>query len=461
MVIEFFGGGGGSGSSGGGGTTSTPVQLDSASSYYPLVLGGVPLGLIFDSSSFVAADYNGPPNVEFVWGSWHGPLPTGTIAEISQYWPWSQSDYGATGITYDLTWVKNNHPDWLLYKAPVQIDANLAWYFNNAGAHPPAIDATNPAVQKWIVDTLWTPKINAGWTSIAIDNNPSINVFGDQNVDGSCAVGHFDLKGNWVPLGYTGHWMDTNWSSAQAKALSAMIDYFHTVCPVNPVLLNNLYNNNLAYHVDGGATDSTLYDGVNRIPQLGGLMSEQVFNDGSGPGSRVTTAAHGVLSNPWLYEMSKTEKVARNKAWFMIGKAPYTVTANMTTTNASQASGTFPRDDLLWCLANFLMCRGRYSYFYWAGSGQYTQKIGQIIQSELSTVQAIGIPVDTYHQNAGFPNVYERNYSWGKVFVNPDPTNTYTPTIPANTYKDLWNTALGAATTISLSPATGAVLIHV
>ena len=151
------------------------------------------------------------------------------------------------------------------------------------------------------------------------------------------------------------------------------------------------------------------------------------------------------ITNAWLTKMDDlwTLQHKFGKPLIINGLVPYTVDATH-----------LPKQrDIQWILANYLLVKEAYTYC-------------SFISSVFDRYKQLNVSLQEYFAQVGHPhsemyqdqNVYMRDYSNGLAIVNPSLDHTYTVTLPAKTYKDLYGHAI---TTVKMQPYSGLVLVRV
>lgn len=411
-----------------GSTVQVSGTITSASAISGSAIPPLQLALVFNYHDTAPpnSDENG---IAYVWGS---SWATGGASLHGYYMPWSQAIHTTVGGSYyTLAWFQANHPDWLMY----QSDQTTLATYTLASGHPPCLDFSNPAVQQWAITNDAIPALQAGYSGICWDDNPSYNLYN--------AVGHFDSSNTWVAQ-YSGAVNDTAWSAAQGKALTAMATLVTNSYPAAFTTINNGY---FPHPTSGYSVATNIWDVCATASGVSGIFDEAAFSAGTG--------GQSVTGSDWTSKMAKLSSVAQSEQVFLAYQSGFTVTAKMTTTYNGTTTVATARASLQWALANYFLCRGNKTGFFWAAASQYGYGIGTLTQDEYTTVAAMGVPTNTYYASQ---NVYMRDYSNGRAIVNPDPTNTYSVTLPSGVYKDLYGNQLNS---VSLASGTGIVLLKV
>lgn len=410
---------------------ATATSSAAAASILPDTSSGFHQAMIFNNH--VSPLASGETGIDYVWGS---SQATGAAAVHGYYMPWSQAVKTTVQGSYaPLSWFQTNHPDWLLYTNATDTSGNhttLAQYTFDA-TNPQPIDYTNPACQDWVAQTGIIPAIQAGYSGISWDDNPSYNVYN--------AAGHYDLNHNWVAQ-YTGSVNDSTWASAQATALTQIIAKVHAVTPNAWFTINNGYFNGTNQY----SVDPSIWAICTTAPGVNAMFDESGFSAGTS-GARYTGTV-------WSDKISTLARIAQTQGVVICSQLSYIMTANLTDSNATA------RADMQWHMANYFLIKGPATYFFCNEANYYGYNVQP--QTEFTAVANIGSAViasgqttDAYYASQG---VSMRSFTGGLAIVNPDASTAYTLTFPAGTYKDLYGTAI---TTTSLAAASGLMLLHV
>ena len=142
---------------------------------------------------------------------------------------------------------------------------------------------------------------------------------------------------------------------------------------------------------------------------------------------------NGNNAPPWHYTDSQwlakaqvlQAYLAQGHGWFMVNQEP--VAFNQVT-----------NDEVQWVLANYLLLKNNASYFYISGYQQYGY-----LNWRPEYTAPIGSASGQFYASQ---NVYMRDFTNGKAMVNPSSTQTYTVTLPANTFQDLYGNAVNSVT---------------
>ncbi len=415
----------------------------------PDTTNGIHLGQAFDSRiggptdpTHTLADEIGL--IDFVWGA-SGPAPKGVYTTF--YDPLQENPDPTSGLvsvndTHTLSWFKANHPDWIEYTCaassyPNQAsvpDSDIAWEFGEAkdGGQWTPIDISNPAVLPYLVNTYFEPAIKDGFEGIAVDN---VNLSNEWK-----RCGHFaSNNGGWVQQ-YSGAPYDPEYISNIVSYIEALYPAIHAIG--GSVTMNFSYDFELPIQYD---QDLKII-----AKNLDIAMPEgDVISIGKGTGDS-SVADWLTIMNFEQYEQSI------GKGLFLLDYYVYSSRLSYTNTN--------PRDTLQWALSNYLLIKGNHTYFSLVDEYTAPNSPPSVIETNnpRSTLAwlhpeyftSIGSPIDTMYKSQG---VYMRDYSNGLAIVNPDPDNSYTITVPANTYEDLYGNIVGP--NIVISRQSGIVLL--
>jgi hypothetical protein len=151
------------------------------------------------------------------------------------------------------------------------------------------------------------------------------------------------------------------------------------------------------------------------------------------------SVSYQYLDQAWVDKAQHLSSLlATGKGWGDENHEP----VNVTSTSTAQRQ---------WALANYLLFKNSHSWLFLIGSSD----AGQLVNLPEYAAAQVGTPTDSYYANQG---VYRRDFTTGVVFVNPSSTTSYTVSIPANTYKNLYGAV--QASSITLGAATATVLVH-
>lgn len=327
------------------------------------------------------------------------------------YLPW-QLDHDQ----HTIQWFQENHPTWVEYQYDGGPPATVF------GLDTPTLDTTNPDVQVFIEGQADDQLAN-GFPGLEWDDMILVNQ--------AQAEGHYDANGNWVQQ-YSGSPDDPTFIFDQAAAFAAVAAGVRAFFPTAEFQANQRFTCN----------------GWSSLPnQIDMIMDEGAFTYSLANNEPVTTAAGEGCSNLWLATVLTYVAMQKNdsQGLFLDNEEPYQVTAYMTDSNATA------RANLEYALANYFLVKYSHTYFWWGGEQQYGGP--PVPQTEYGPANTIGSPADDVYGSQG---VYMRDYTNGLVIVNPDPSNTYTVTVPGG-LQDLRGNAVGGS--VTLPPVSGDVLL--
>jgi hypothetical protein len=353
---------------------------------------------------------------------WKGIYMPGDGQPDTRYAP------GNTG-TQSLSWFETNHPDWLEFtcsagsvsgstatqKATNAVNAGyLAYYSNGAGNDYP-LDTSNPAVMSWLESNIWGPILATGnYQHLDMDNF----VMTQGRWTGP-HCGHFNSPGTWIGQ-YNGTTDDPAWRTHEINYASQLASWVRASYPNVALACNLSWSDNYTADENSVLSSCDLW------------FDEQGFTNGN-------NGAGDFLDSAWQDKAAAVSAaVNAGHAWQDINQEP----VGFASTSQAQRQ---------WALGNYLLLKNNASWIYICGEAQYGTLL---IAPEYSAAQ-VGTPTDTYYANQG---VYRRDFTNGLVFVNPSSTTSYTLTIPAYTYKNLYGNTQPA--TITLPPASAIVLVH-
>jgi len=346
---------------------------------------------------------------DFVWGADVDNVSAFRSANpkmfITYYIPFNRDGGTFTdqNANHDLGYWKSVHPDWILYKC----DRVTPAYVDGEPNIP--FDYTNPDVLSWQVQTYAQPASMSGYDGIDADN---LNL---ENLSGAC--GSYK-NGVWVQR-YTGQVDDQQWITDTIAWLSRMQQALHSL-PHPLALIPNL---SLAPLTPDDPQVQQL------LQHIDGVLDEGGF----------TLYSQGYLTDEkWVQHVKFIQTVqAMHKPFYIVNQfPPPSVTTN----------------DIQWALSSYLMSKENLSAVF------------------ISSRQAYGADTryDEYNAPIGKPinemyldqHVYWRDYSNGRVVVNPSATNTYTVSmnVPSGHFVDLYGNHIGQ--TITLPPHSGIVLLN-
>jgi len=414
------------------GTNSTSASQNSivifptcrqASCYAPpteTISSGIPgvrpfIDTTYNIHLFLSFDYNisHPATIashyDFVWGANADNVSAFRSANpnmfITYYIPFNRDTgtFADQNAYHNLGYWKTVHPDWILYKC----DRVTPAYVDGEPNIP--LDFSNPNVLSWQVKTYAQPASMSGYDGIDADN---LNL---ENLSGAC--GSYK-NGVWVQR-YTGQVDDQQWIADIITWLTEMQQALHSLphplalipnlslAPLNP---NDSYTQQILQHIDG-------------------VLDEGGF----------TRYSHGYLTDEdWVQHINFIQAVqAMHKPFYIVNQFP----------PPSVTTG-----EIQWALSSYLMSKDSLSAVF------------------ISLRQAYGSDsrYDEYNAPIGKPinemylaqHVYWRDYSNGRVVVNPSSTNTYSVSmnVPSGHFVDLYGNYIGQ--TITLPPHSGIVLLN-
>ena len=355
------------------------------------------VGLAFDNHTTPSAMAG---KVDYVWGTEWAGTPAGD-AYYTFYIPYD-SDESTQWYpqAHNLSWYQANHPDWIEYQCD---EKTVAFEFGHTDSVP--LDITNPTVLAYIEQTYLIPALQpgSGYNGIAFDN-PNFENAGSWTGQ---RCGHFDQKGNWVAQ-FNGTANDPTYRQAIITWAQTMHQWIHTNFP------NATMSVNFSYDFNYPADSQTLMSLIDIDDD------EQGFTNGNN-------------APPWYYTdsqwLAKAQALqaylAQGHGWFMVNQEP--VAFNQVT-----------NDEVQWVLANYLLLKNNASYFYISGYQQYGY-----LNWRPEYTAPIGSASGQFYASQ---NVYMRDFTNGKAMVNPSSTQTYTVTLPANTFQDLYGNAVNSVT---------------
>lgn len=369
------------------------------------------LALIFNGKETDKSVETG--KVDYVWGADHGWNATDTPAAgvaHTYYTMFSEDVHWETA--HDLSWFKANHPDWIVYKCDGVTPADST----NV-----ALDVTNPAVQQYKLGFA-EEAMTGGFEGIAFDNTLT------ENYDHKC--GHYSTSGQWVQQ-YSGDVNDSAYRQAYTSAFQQVAQSIHDAANSRGMTFTITINSTVdVWRADGVSMAEDL------MPYTDLFMDEEGFTNGG-----YTAGNNHTTGQPWSYRVQAIQHLdSLGKGLVLIAQEPYQISS----------SNPPPRTDVQWVLANYLLVKNDHTYQATiTGPQQYGGPI--LMQPEYSA--PVGSPTGAMYQSQG---VWMRDYSNGLVLVNPDPSNSYTVSLPANTYKDLYGNSIAGQVNL---PASGSGMI--
>jgi hypothetical protein len=366
------------------------------------------------------------PLVGFVmWGN-HPDLYLSKVANHARYCKWGQ----ATAIDPTISWFIQNHPDWLSYTSDRK---TLAYYrFGNLVdyLHAP-LDFTNPAVQDLITSQCLMPALSQNFTAVGFDHVTTLNRF--------AVAGHYTTNGQWVQM-FSGNLSDGTYRKAMIGTYAALIAKMKAVAQQHGKTIAIAFN----YYPNLQYNDHY----ADLLPYADIVLDEAGFTklgNTSFPYLTASPVSGTNITNAWLAKIQDLWNLQHKfgKPLIINGLVPYPVDA----THLPQ------QRDIQWILANYLLVKYQYTY-------------SSFISSVFDRYFQLNVSLPEYFAQVGHPrseiykdqNVYMRAYSTGLTIVNPSPNQPYTVTLPANTYKDLYGSAVK---TVTMQPYSGLVLVKI
>lgn len=352
------------------------------------------------------------PRYSFVWGcanantsrAWR---PNNAAIDTSSYFP---SGRDSDPTNRPLSWWIANHPDWILYKADKTTPAYLF------GAPNVPLDVSNSAVVSWQVSTIVQTALTSNtFTYMAADNLTLTNDGAGIGVYAGATPGN-QFSGVWTPL-YSGANHDPTYETMLSNWCASMASQ----CHANGInLCINFGLGSFAY------TDTAV---VNIANAVDALMDEQGF-------TAVGTA--NLSGSAWLNKISFMKAVqAAGHQYLLINVLPDTT-----------------RAAIQWGLASYLMGKYHHASIALVPLSGGTPIYGtEEWYAEYDTLARIGTPTEDMTADQ---NIYRRTFTGGLALVNNDPAITYTYTLPAKLWKDLYGTYYSGAVTL---PATSALIL--
>ncbi len=363
---------------------------------------------------FLSFDYKIPhpatiaSHYDFVWGADVDNVSAFRSANpkmfITYYIPFNRDTGSFTdqNATHDLGYWKSVHPDWILYKC----DRVTPAYVDGEPNIP--FDFTNPDVLSWQLQTYAQPASRSGYDGIDADN---LNL---ENLSGAC--GSYK-NGVWVQR-YTGQVDDQQWITDTITWLTRMQQALHSL-PHPLALIPNL---SLAPLTPDDPQVQHL------LQHIDGVLDEGGF----------TKYSQGYLTDEkWVQHVKFIQAVqAMHKPFYIVNQFP---PPSVTT------------DEIQWALSSYLMSKENLSAVFISSRQAYG---GDTRYDEYNA--PIGKPINEMYLDQ---HVYWRDYSNGRVVVNPSATDTYTVSmnVPSGHFVDLYGNHIGQ--TITLPPHSGIVLL--
>lgn len=363
------GGNGGGSGSGGGGSSSQDTWV------------GIHAFQVFDYGISGQQATQDAHRYEAVWGTGqpHAWKQGNKTIVTSWYAPFD----GDFSMSHDLTWWKNNHPDWVLYKCDRHTPAGLG------GLPNVALDISNPSVVKWQMQT-YAPVIeDGGYDALAED------LVGLDNPNGGCGV----FSGGVWHQRFSGQKVDKAWTDAVLAWHRYAFAYLHGLSRPIKIGVNNVPENRQY-------GDPAQVDLLNHVDFVD---DESSFTD---YGTGYAEAKKFALIIQWMkYIQSLGEPYLVDDKW------------NTQTLSTRQ---------LDWALATYLMGKDHhaslfvdhlpgYGFEYW--HSQYSASIGS--------------PCEDMNADQSHADVYYRKFTGGFVVVNASADNSYSLKLPRQSYKSI------------------------
>jgi hypothetical protein len=331
--------------------------------------------------------------VDLVWGSNHPTQPPGVFNLY--YYPFDRdADGNSGGGHHDYSWFKVNHPDWIEYRCDRKTPAN------EYGDPNVPLDISNPAVIDYMFETYLIPAIQDGYAGIAFDN-VDFNNYGMR-----CGV-----------------WRDGEWV-AQPDYIGNIFKWAVNVVP-RLHDLNAAVAMNCPYDSKFPSEMEQIYQYVDIALDEGGFTNWGSSSDGY------------YSDDTWLQIMRAMQSLdGLGKGFVSINEMPV---------NFDQLT----HEQINWALANYLLAKGRHSYIAITGIQEY----GVLLDTP-EYHAAIGYPVGAMYQ---VQQIYMRDFTNGLAIVNPSSVGSFTITLPAGTFQDLYGED---AEVLLLEPHHGIVLLR-
>jgi hypothetical protein len=306
------------------------------------------------------------------------------------------------------------HPDWFLYECD---KTTIATQYDYKAT---MLDISNPAVLDYMYNTGYMFNFgNFPHQAISWDN------FGIEN-SGPSVCGIYDTSGHWVQK-FTGGSSDGAWADAKIASAAYISNKLHALS--NPVALIT----------NGVPTGALLTDSVRMAAYaaaVDGILDE---------GGLLSRHALGFPNQYWLNYQRLVQ------LFQSAGKAAYSIVNN---DNNNPIPAALTHDDIQFRAASYLLSKGAHA----AVAIVPGDNAPSPILPELAAAP-IGTPCGPMSQAAGSGEngVWMRTHSGGVSIVNSSVTNTFTVTLPAGTFKDLYGAPITSP--VTMAPATGLVLL--
>lgn len=341
--------------------------------------------------------------VDYVWGA--GDIEPGV--DNAYYYPFERDQsQNVNPHGQSLSWWQTNHPDWIEYKCD---HSTPAYEYGDPNV---PLDISNPSVRSFIMQTYINWALSHGYSGVAFDNVSLQNSFG--------RCGHYNTSGGWVQQ-YSGQTNDQTYATMVVNWAKDMTSRIHTASPGSTVAINFRY-----FPSDASDSDALIQAVDMTLDENGWTY----FGSGT------------LTDSAWLtYTQNLTQHVAVSGKGFL----------QMCRQRVSWSSIT--NAQVQWCMANYFLVKNNLTYLTITGSDGY----GYLQYRPEYAAATIGTPMDTFAQVSG-TGLYRRDFTNGLVLVNPSSSSSYTISIPANTYNDLYGYVQGGS--ITLAPTSGIVLVR-
>eukprot|EP00939_MAST-03C_sp_MAST-3C-sp1_P002189 g2189.t1 len=353
--------------------------------------GSTPLFVTFDSAIDPRAiDPSVSPflsQIKFVWGSsgsermsaWRVASPT---TELSYYMPYSRAPAASRG--YSLSFWKENHPDWILYRCDRKSVAFWDGESGETGSVP--LDFTNTDVITWQVNNQSALAYSLGYDSMAFDNFGG-GARAGANPGQACGV--FDKSGEWhYRFGQTGNVFNNTASIPSMKMWSVewierISGQMMSVTPGLGIVPNLCVDN-------AGWVDS---DDAKRVADsVTGVLSERGFTGwGTGP----VEEKELLDEYRWMDTLSES------------GKSYYSIN--------EIKEEDFSEAWMEWVLGAFYVGQTPGAAL-WIGT---VQGYGNFSYQPQETAARLGAPTSARYRTGDGSILLRRNFTGGVVILNP------------------------------------------
>ena len=393
---------------------------------------GVHTFVVFNPLGMYTASYVQSIATRFDFGWSHGQyrneIKAGNPSFINSVYVDGTQGYGT------LEWYQQNHPDWILYKC--DRTPLLAYDYNAVIG-----DFTNPAYVDWKWQTVILPLTNNTQEGIDFDNSLLDNDFfpglGETQYGQACGV--YDRPGHWVQkfAGLTSYAevTDPAYTNAFIAFISEIRNRLHAAA--KPKLL--ITNSDPKIVFNSPSLRTAFINAVDAVLTEGGTYGPEWVGD-----SRKLWLGH----IKFVQDMDAA------------GKGTYPITAAMGFTESSLTGTAAGKAWTRFTLASYLLAKGHHSGIsIIAGIDPDTSK--GIWATEFDAANSIGTPCGPMSQVAGTTGtengLFMREYTGGVSIVNASSSTSYVATLPAGTYKDLYNNSVSSPLTMPFT--TGNVLL--